>query len=293
MRKGRWATVALGAYFAACLLLFLGGTASGVRSPHVDWLPVLAMSVAAAPVSLALLWHLPTSSVTVVLAVYVTATLTGFGPGLLLSRWAGEVGEGVGPAAVGRLQGLLWLATLPLLPVLITVFPERARRGLGARLVQLELAAIACLAVLVLVDDSSDGLSTASAGAAALSGAALVGSAAAAAVLLALRARRDGALRAQLAPVAWAAGGLSTLYVVVTPLSLLLPDLRRQLDGPALFAVITSALPAAIGYAVLRRRLFGIHLVITRALLAGLSCRAHRRPVLDRGAAGRPAGRPA
>ncbi len=271
MSRTRWATVVLGIYLALCLLLFLGTTAMGVRSPHVDWLPVLALSLLAAPVSLALVWHLPKLSVTVVLAVYVAASFTGFGPGMLLSQWATAANSWLAPGLVDRLNGLLWLATLPLLPVLITVFPERARGGVGARLLQVELGAIALLAVLVLADDSRDGLSTASAGLAALSGVALVGAGTAAAVRLVMRARRDGALRAQLCPVAWTAASLATLYVVVTPMSLLVPDLRRQLGGPALYAAITSGLPAAIGYAILRRRLFGIHLVITRALVAGIS----------------------
>lgn len=102
----------LGTYLAACLLLFFGATATatatGVGCPHVDWLPVLAMSVGAAPVMLALMWHLPTLSVTVVLAAYVTATFTGFGSGMLPSHWTGEAPEGLGPTSVDRLNGLPW-----------------------------------------------------------------------------------------------------------------------------------------------------------------------------------------
>ncbi|MDP9444011.1 MAG: sensor histidine kinase [Actinomycetota bacterium] len=271
MSRARWATILLGVYFGCCLLLFTGLTAAGLSTPHVSRLAVLALAFLAAPVALALVWHLPRHPVTLVLAVYVAAQLTAVGPGLMLNEVTAAAAGGWDVAVVDRLNGLLWLASLPLLPLLMTVVPEPPRRGLAVWLLRAEFLAVGVLAIVVLVDDSRDGLSPITAGMAAAAGVLLVVTGTAAAGRLVYRARCDQRIRAQLSPVAWAAALVAAVYVLFAPLAAVSPAVRQLLGGPVGYAALVSALPAGVGYAILRHRLFGVHLVLARALTAAVT----------------------
>jgi two-component system, NarL family, sensor kinase len=77
---------------------------------------------------------------------------------------------------------------------------------------------------------------------------------------------RNREVRGQVATFAVVAGFIVSLYVVVAPLSLVLPALKSA--DPIVYPVVVAALPAAIGYAVVRHRLFGINIVLTRLLVA-------------------------
>ena len=120
------------------LALHAGGL---IPEEHAGWSPVVALFVVVVPVAMVLLWHLPRHAVTVILAVYVGAQVTSLGVGSLLLA----VGEGPLGDVSARLGGALWALSLPLLPLLITVFPDGVPEGRWRRMFHAQVAAVAAL----------------------------------------------------------------------------------------------------------------------------------------------------
>lgn len=267
LSRSRILAAGFGVFCLGSLTLNLALHAGGlIPQEHAGWSPVVALFVFVVPVAVLLLWHLPCHPVTVILAVYVGGQVTSLGLGSLLLA-----GQGEGPLgnASDRLGGGLWALSLPLLPLLITVFPDGVPEGRWRWVFRAQVAAVAALAVMAVLDSAQDGLLPVVAVLGVVCAVVLIGTAAVAAVRLAVRAVRDREVRRQVATFAVAALFIVSMYVVVAPLSLVVPDLKK-LD-PLIYPVIVAALPAAIGYAVLRHRLFGVSLVVNRLLVAGTS----------------------
>jgi signal transduction histidine kinase len=258
----RIAATGLGAYclgsFALWVVLLMRGR---VDADDGGWLPAVAMTVAL-PVAVVLVARLPRHPLSAVLAVHVACGFTAIGLGPALSAPDGPAG----PEAAVRIGGLLWLGGIPVIPVLITLFPDGVPAGRWRWLLHTQLAALGTLALLTAFGPPDH----AALGTVAIAaGAVLIATAAVAAGRLVGRAVRDRAVRAQTRPVALVAAVLVGWYLVSLPLSQILPrDLRSATVDTAMFALLLGALPAAIGYAVVRRRLFDIDIVVSRLLVA-------------------------
>lgn len=267
MSRSRILAAGFGVYCLGSLALNLALHAYGsIPEEHAGWYPIVALFVFAVPVAVVLLWHLPRHPVTVILAVYVGSQVTSLGLGSLLLA---VLSEGTLGDDSTRLGNALWVLSLPLLPLLIMVFPDGVPEGRWRRVFHAQVAAIAVLAITALVDSPEDGFSPVVAVLSAVCGVVLIGTATVAAVRLAVRAVRDREVRGQVATFAVVALFFVSTYVVLAPLSLVLPDLERLV--PIVFPVVVAALPAAIGCAVVRHRLFGITLVLNRLLVAATS----------------------
>ena len=267
LSRSRILAAGLGVFCLGSLALNLALHAGGsIPEEHAGWSPVVALFVFVVPVAVVLLWHLPRHPVTVILAVYVGGQVTSLGLGSVLLAVLGEGPLGVASA---RLGGVLWVLSLPLLPLLITVFPYGVPEGRWRRVFHAQVAAVAILAVTAVVDSPEDGFHPVVAVLGVVCGVVLIGTATVAAVRLGVRAVRDREVRGQVATFAVAALFIVSTYVVLAPLSLVLPGLENL--GPLVYPVVVAALPAAIGYAVLRHRLFGISMVLNRLLVAATS----------------------
>jgi two-component system, NarL family, sensor kinase len=265
MSKSRILAAGLGAYCLGSLALNLALHAGGwIPEEHAGWYPIVALFVFAVPVAVVLLWHLPRHPLTVILAVYVGSQITSIGLGslLLAVMSSGRLNEEV----VTRFGNALWALSLPLLPLLIMVFPDGVPAGRWRRLFEAQVAAVAVLTTTALVDNPEDGFYPVVAVVSVVCGVVLVATGMLATARLAVRAVRDREVRDQVATFAVVAGFIVSLYVVVAPLSLVLPALKSV--DPIVYPVVVAALPAAIGYAVVRHRLFGINIVLTRLLVA-------------------------
>jgi signal transduction histidine kinase len=197
------------------------------------------------------------------MTVYVGAQLTSAGP---LHLWMLLGGEGT--AAFTRIDNLVWLGAMPLLPLLITLFPDGKADGRVRRVVvRAQIAALSGLAVLTLVGVEKPPpplavLIGVYAGVLVISG--VVGAA-----LLVVRAVRDRATRRDLAP-----------FAVVTALAvlawLLMPTLNELVTlpsgaGSGIPALLVTGLPPlGLGYAVLRHQLFGLDVVVRRIAIAAV-----------------------
>ena len=155
MSRSRILASGFGVYCLGSLALNLALHADGsIPQEHAGWSPIVALFVFVVPVAVVLLWHLPRHPVTVILAVYVGGQVTGLVLGsLLLAVW-GDRPLGYDSA---RLGNALWALSLPLLPLLIMVFPDGVPEGRWRRVFHAQVAAVAVLAVTALVDSPDDG----------------------------------------------------------------------------------------------------------------------------------------
>ena len=266
LSRSRILAAGFGVFCLGSLALNLALHAGGlIPEEHAGWSPVVALFVFVVPVAVVLLWHLPGHAVTVILAVYVGGQVTSLGVGSVLLA----VGEGQQGDVSDRLGGASWALSLPLLPLLIMVFPDGVPEGRWRRVFHAQVAAVAVLAVTAVLDSPEDGFHPVVAVLGVVCAVVLIGTAAVAAVRLGVRAVRDCEVRGQVATFAVAALFIVSMYVVVAPLSLVVPDLEKL--APIVFPVVVAALPATIGYAVLRHRLFGISMVLNRLLVAATS----------------------
>jgi signal transduction histidine kinase len=232
----------------------------GHRLDSVVWLVLLLPATA---VTVLLLARLPHHGITRTMTVYVGCQLTSAGP---LHLWKLLGGEGT--AAFGRVDNLVWLGVMPVLPLLITLFPDGRATGRVRRVaVRAQVAALGALAVLTLIGVENAAPPTAvligvCVGVVVISG--VVGAA-----LLVVRAFRDRTTRRDLAP-----------FAVVTALAvltwLLLPSLEQLVTlpngaGSGVPALLVTGLPPlGLGYAVLRHQLFGLDVVVRRVAIAAL-----------------------
>ena len=269
MSKSRILAAGLGVYCLGSLALSVALRVGGwIGEEHATTWTATASLVLALPVAVVLVWNLPRHPLTIVLAIYLGSQFTGMGLDNLLVAVANSGRLNV--EAVTRLGNVLWVGSLPLLPLLMTVFPDGVPGGRWRRLFHAQVAAVAVLAVIAAVDNPDDGLQPIAAVLAGSCAAVLVATGTIAAGRLAVRAVRDREVRGQLAPAALAAGFIVSFYLVVAPLSLIFPRLSATTD-PVIYPALVGVLPAAIGYAVVRHRLFGIDIVVTRLLVAAIA----------------------
>lgn len=262
-----------GSAFAVLLAGAVGLAVWAVLAPRTElsihlesgWGAAAALVPALATVVL-LVWRLPSHGITRVLTVMVLAHIT-----MLAASVAAEHGTPWPSvdSALDRVADALWALTIPLLPVLILLFPTgRPPSARWRGVLHLQLAAVLCLVAVGVVDPSpDDGGAWAAAPVAAACGAVLLSSAVAAPARLLLAWRLlsdDERARGRLFVV------LTALLVGVNlayPVLALVPAVGRAADG-LVYPLIVGGLPTAIGLSVLRHRLFGLEVVLHRTLLA-------------------------
>ena len=150
MSRSRILAAGLAAYCLGSLTLNLVLHAGGsIPEEHVGWYPIVGLYVFAVPVAVVLLWQLPRHPVTVILAVYVAGQVTSLGLGSLLLA---VLHDGTFADGGARFSNALWVLSLPLLSLLIVVFPDGVPEGRWRRLFTAQVAAIAALAITALVD---------------------------------------------------------------------------------------------------------------------------------------------
>jgi signal transduction histidine kinase len=267
MSRNGWLAAGLGAYCLGSLALFVVLRADGrIPADHAGLLGPIAVLLLGVPVVVVLLRHLPSHPVTVLLTLYVGSQFTTLGPGnaLVALTEAGRFGREV----VVRLDSAMWAGSLPLLSLLIMVFPDGVPTGWWRRLFQGQVVAVVVLAGTALLDNPENGFHPVTAVVSVASGMFLICAGALAAVRLSLRAVRDREIRRHVVPFAAVAGLIVAMYVVVAPLTLVFPGIRAVGDSELVFVLLTVGLPVAIGYAVVRHRLYGITVVLTRMVLA-------------------------
>lgn len=259
----------------AVLLCGLAGSASWlVLAPRTDlsvhlqtgWAAQAALVPALATV-VVLVWRLPRHGVTRVLTVSVLAHHL-----MLTTRLVAEHGTGRSGADrfLELVSAVAWIATLPLLAVLLVVFPAGRPPGrLWRGVLAAQGAALSALAVAVLLAPEGDPTGPAAVLAIG-AGAVLFSSAVAASLRHCLTFRRlpaDERARGRLFVVL--AGLVLSSYLVLPllPQGLLSPSYADDLG----YALLVGGFPTVIGISVLRHRLFGLELVVRRALVAGLA----------------------
>jgi signal transduction histidine kinase len=208
--------------------------------------------------------QLPGHGVGRVLATMACAHATGIAAGVV-GVWLAQ--QDLPGAAVARwVAAVSWVGTLPLLAVLVLIFPTgrppspRWRPVLFAQLV-----AVAVLTVVVAIAPGGVPLQPL----AAVAGVVLLGTGMLAAVSQVVRWRAaTGVERAQLRTFAVLAAVLALSYVVAGLLKLigLQGTWWPNLDAVSYLTLI-AGLPVAVGLAVLRHRLYGIDPLVNRVLV--------------------------
>lgn len=252
MSTSRLLVVAVaGACVAVLVVVVVRGS-----EPDGGWASVVAVTLALAVTAL-LAWHLPRHPVTILLTVYVGSQFTSLGLELLPPVIPDEIES--------RLGNALWAGSLPVLALLITVFPDGVPTDRWRRLFQLQVATVIVLVASALAAPPNLHPAIFIVGVAC--GVALIGTALLSAVRLVVRAARDRAIRGQIAPFAVLAGLIVASYVMVAPIVLITGVDRAAVDA-VVYPLVVGALPAAVGYAVMRHRLFGIDIIVSRLLVA-------------------------
>lgn len=239
------------------------GEGPGLR---LGWVVAVA-SLPALVVSALLCARLPGAAVTRVVTLMTLAHLTTLS-GPVLAGWLEATGR-PGAALAMWIADAAWALTLPLLPVLLLVFPDGwPRAGRWRTTGAAQLVALGVVVATTVADASAGNLPAAVRATAVVCGLVLLGTGVARAVALLVMWRRStGERRSQLSWFAAAGGLLAGLYVVGGALVLLGADWVDQGLEPVVYAVDVGALPAALGVAVVRHRLYGLDLVVNRALV--------------------------
>lgn len=238
--------------------------------------PSAAALVACVPVSVLLCARLPGAAVTRVIAVFTLGTAV-----TLLDEaiglWPYVSGHAAVPAHVegplGSLTVALWVTTLPMLPVLLVVFPDGVPVSRWWRAVLVTQLAAVVAGVPVLVDQGDGQMSLLSSVTGTVAGVVILASGMLRAVALTWQWRRaQGQRRAQLTPFVATAGALAAFYALTgTYLALTGRDeLGSPVVSAVLFALVLAALPCALGVSVLRHHLFGIEVMVNRVAVATL-----------------------
>lgn len=264
----------------AVLLLVLAGVAVGVWAvavlapgyrPHTGTVTgeLVSTTLTFAPlvaVAALLVWRSPSHGVTRVLAVMAISGGVGLiTVGLLDGRTASQ-GHWDVPFV---LSGLAWIGGLPMLPLLLLLFPTGSPPTPRWRpVLYAQLGAVAVLAGVVLADaDPSRGLPQLLVVSAAV---VLVAGALAAAIGLVLRWRRSvGDERAQLRVFALTAAAVAGWYLVGGLLIGVGSGVGSPADTIAIPVLFISPV-LATGYAVARHHLYDIDPVVNRLAVWGL-----------------------
>jgi two-component system, NarL family, sensor kinase len=246
------------------------------------WYVVVAM-VPCLLVSLLLVARLPGAAMTRVIVALTLCHLAGLaiesirlwrsahgGPAFSHLAWAAESG---GWAVVDAIP--FWVGTLPLLPVLLVVFPDGvAPRGWWRYIFIGQM--ISLVVMLPVLVDQADGVTIGWLVAiGAVAGLFILASGMARTVaLVGMWWRSRGERRRQMRPLIVVASILATFYAVSGISTLTTGGLID--DGSVAaglsYAFIVGALPTAIGLSVLRHRLYGIEVAVNRvAVTAFLS----------------------
>jgi signal transduction histidine kinase len=235
---------------------WLAFTAPRLSHPGPFW-PVIVASAAITGTACLLLLRLPGHGITRVLTVMAVAGPT--------ASWLGMLSEhtaGAGRAVLERLINVAWIGEVPLLALLILLFPTG--RPPGPRWVpvlRVQLVALGLLVGSALVGPEPRAAQIVAVAAAV----ALLGTSGAAVVSLVVRWRRaDAREQAGIRAFAVVAVGLIGYYLVG---SALVTVVGVPSVGDAAFTVLAVGLPVAVGYGVLRHRLYGINVIVRRAVV--------------------------
>ena len=268
-----WRATALGAAGGGLLISWL------VMAPQLSepqdlsqWAAVLGL-VPCLSVSVLLTLHLPGAAISRVITIFTLCLLSG-----MVIDTAARLNSGVTgmphaqiTGAVGVLSSVLWVGTLPLIAVLLVVFPDGVppsgwwRRAFVGQLITIVLA------VPVLADQADGSQVVVLTVLGSVAGVFLLVTGAARAFwLLALWWRSDGERRRQVFAFVAMAAALAVFYLVGLVSYLITGDTEiggGQVQAVAL-ALLLAGLPAAIGLSVLRHHLYGIEITVNRVAVA-------------------------
>ncbi len=279
MRMHRPAQVRAGAVAATGVVALLSWLVVAPRVALADYdggWPGAAALVPCLAVSVLLCARLPRAAVTRVVTVFTLGTAIGLlNEAIGLWPYLGShapVPEHVdGP--LGALAGALWVTTLPMLPILLVVFPDGVPASRWWRAVLLTQGAAVVASVPVLVDQGDGRVSVLSSAVGTVAGLTILASGLLrAASLIRQWFRAHGKRRAQLTPFVATAAALAAFYATSGVYLLVTGDgeLGSPLVSAVSFALVLAALPCALGVSVLRHRLFGIEVMVNRAAVATL-----------------------
>ena len=254
----RWPARLLAGYTVVSVAVawWLAFTAPQLSHPGPFW-PVVVASAVITGTACLLLLRLPGHGITRVVTVIAVAGPT--------AGWLGMLSEhasGVARVVLERLVNVAWIGAVPLLALLILLFPTG--RPPGPRWVPVLRVQLVVLAVLVagaLFGPEYRAAQVVGVAAAV----ALLATTGAAVVSLVLRWRRaDPGEQAGIRAFAVVAVGLVGWYLVG---SALVAVAGIPAVGDAAFTLLAVGLPVAVGYGVLRHRLYGIDVVVRRAVV--------------------------
>ncbi len=260
----------------AVALLVVGGTlfVAGVLlsprvtpAPHVPVRPLPALALLSALLVAALLVaRLPRHGVTRIVTAMTLCNLVLFG----LDVVATALGPGWPARMLNVVAAPAWAGTLPMLPLLIAVFPSGRPRWRRVFRVQVAAIAILVAASTAGVDPETAAGPFAVGAVWAVYGAALVllVTGVVNAGALGVRWRRTtGPERAQLAWFTLGAVILAAAYIALALARLIFDRVPSGLVDELLNAYLIGGLPTLLGIAVLRHRLYGIDVVVGRVLV--------------------------
>jgi signal transduction histidine kinase len=261
--------VALGGLGAGLLATWVV-LAPTVRLPTGDpgWY-IAAAAASSLAVAVLLVARLPGSAVTRIVTIMTLCVLSG------LAHEAVTLANGsYRHVDDSWWSGLVFLGTLPLLPVLLVVFPDGVpSRGWWRGVFVAQLVALGLLAPLSLVVGRTKPAPAAFAAAAILLGAVLIVSGMVRAIgLVILWRRADPVRHRQLTAFVAVAAAIAALYAVAAARLLAgSSDASGGVLANLSLAFILGGLPTALGLSVLRHHLYGIAVVVNRVAVAAFA----------------------
>jgi len=252
-----------------------------VAPPGVAPWYVAAAMVPCLLVSVLLVARLPGAAITRVVTALTLCNLAGLAVESLLLWHSAHGGPPFSHTSSAALSGgwtvlaaiPFWVGTLPLLPVLLVVFPDGvAARGLWRYVFIGQMLSLTVM-LPVLVDQADGATAGWLVAAGTVAGVfILVSGMARTLSLVRMWWRSRGERRAQMRPLVVVAGMLTTFYAVVEISTLITGGFGddESLVGGLTYAFIVGGLPTAIGISMLRHRLYGIEVAVNRVALTAL-----------------------